>query len=290
METNRVEQNSAYQGCLIHLCTKHAKSTACAPAFWDILGAHVVESIFDTDSLGTFTGEVARDKPALECARLKCEWALSESKEREFALASEGSFGPHPVIPFVACNHELLYFIDKKRKFHLHIATLTETTNFQAKTVDNREQLLEFAHNAKFPSHGLIVAPNSTKSCQFFKGLVTLEALENAFSESCKASADKKAHVQTDMRANYNPTRMTVISQLATTLATRLSAHCPACTMPGWGIIQVQKGLRCQSCHNPTELVNAHILGCAVCDHKKQHIPPDMPQYADAQFCPSCNP
>ncbi len=91
----------AYRDARVFLPTKHGKSTAIAQPFWDRLKANVVEHAVDTDLLGTFSGEVERAGSALQCAQRKCEWAFEQlGNEAEYCVASEGSFGPHPFMPF----------------------------------------------------------------------------------------------------------------------------------------------------------------------------------------------
>ena len=54
------------------LTTKHAKSIAIAPPFWEKLSVGVLEYLVDTDTLGTFSGEVARRQCAGLCAAQMC--------------------------------------------------------------------------------------------------------------------------------------------------------------------------------------------------------------------------
>ncbi len=165
--------SQAYQGACIIIPTKHAKSIAIAPQFWNHLGASVLEYYVDTDTLGTFSGEIEREGNALECARQKCELALELLGDKvEYCIASEGSFGPHPQILFLPCDQEILYFIDRKRGFHLHMVHVTEQTNYQMKALESWEELLQFAATVQFPSHALIVRPNNwDDSSLLFKGI-----------------------------------------------------------------------------------------------------------------------
>ncbi len=282
---------SLYAGSYIYIATKHKKSIACGPPFTHALGATVLDYELDTDTLGTFSGEIERIHTPLECAKLKCEWALRDADSIDYVLASEGSFGPDPFIPFLTCNHELLYFIDRKRSFHLHISKISHKTNFRAKTVSSFAELESFAASAGFPSHGLIVRPNRATPLQtMFKGITSLRDLENAFLKCVQMSKDQKVFVQTDMRAHYNPTRMDTIRELACELAERLKTACPACSLPGWGIKRAQKGLPCISCREKTELILSHIYGCTSCSYEEEVKPKDRSEYADPGSCPYCNP
>ena len=66
MAEHALKLRSAYAGSCFILTTKHAKSIAIAPPFWEKLEASVLEYVVDTDALGTFSGEVEREGNALE--------------------------------------------------------------------------------------------------------------------------------------------------------------------------------------------------------------------------------
>lgn len=292
METNALKQSSAYFGKTIILTTKHAKSVVIAPFFWEKLGASILEYVVDTDRLGTFSGEVERVGSMLECARRKCEWSLNKLGNKvEFALSSEGSFGPHPLIPFVPCDHEMLYFIDRKRDFHLHLSYLSEKTNYRAQSLDSLEALQKFAEDALFPSHGLILRPNGREvKAPIFKGIDAPIVLEEAFKECLKYSSDGKVWVETDMRAQFNPSRMNVIGELAARFAERLATSCPRCNICGWGKIRQETGLNCRSCGSETQLVKAEIFGCVKCDYEETIGRSDGLREAEPSNCQYCNP
>lgn len=283
---------SPYSGCCAIVTTKHAKSIGIAPPFWERLGMSVLEYPLDTDLLGTFSGEVKRDGNALECVRRKCEMGLDILGENtEYGLASEGSFGPHPYIPFLPCDQEILYFIDRKRGFHLHMVHLSEKTNYQMQAFDSLEELQKFAESVQFPSHALIVRPNDKKDYSLmFKGIDTQDYLEDAFRESLMRSSDGKIWVETDMRAQFNPSRMAAIGELADKLAQRLATSCPSCNTPGWGRIEAEKGLHCEYCDQPTEMIAHEIYGCVLCDHTEQLPRADGLKVASQTHCAWCNP
>jgi hypothetical protein len=272
------------------MTTKHAKSLAAAPHFHKVLGASVLEYPLDTDSLGTFSGEVDRKCSSRECARRKCEWGL-DLLGVELGLASEGSFGPHPTVPFIPCGHEILYFIDRRRNIHLHVGRLCERTNYRMQAIESYDELLQFAIRAGFPSHGMIVRPTPWQAGQIlFKGIDAPDKLESAFHESKRLSESGQVWVETDMRAQFNPTRMAEISVLSRSLAERLAARCPVCHSPGWGLVETENGLKCQSCDQPTELIAQEILGCAVCSHRERTRRRDGVQRASPRYCSRCNP
>lgn len=292
MARDELKNKSLYAGSCIMLTTKHSKSIAVAPPFLEKLGASVMEYAIDTDKLGAFSGEVKRKGSALECARKKCEWSLNNLGSKiEFALASEGSFGPHPFIHFLPCDHEILYFIDRRHKFHLYVSCLSEKTNYRMQALKSFEELQKFANDTLFLSHALILRPNNREiKDPIFKGINSFAALEHAFKECMKYSSDKQVWVETDMRAHFNPSRMKVIQELAITLAEQLQAHCPKCDHPGWGKVRQEKGLRCSLCGSKTELIKSEIFGCVKCDYEEKKDRLDGMTEADPSNCQYCNP
>lgn len=264
MENKHLRRTSPYAGCCIILTTKHAKSIAVAPPFWDRLAAGMLEYKPDTGMLETLTCEVEPEGSAYTRARRKCKLGL-DIYGVDYALASEGIFGFHPFIPFLPRCHEVLHFMDGKRGFHLSITHQSEKTNYQMQVVDALEDLEEFAVRAKFPSHALLLRPNDPKeTIIIFKGVTTQDGLETAFRESLRYSNDGKVWVQTDMRANMNPSRMAVIEEVADILALRLATVCPACGAPGWGSIRAGSDTLCAE---PAPTVVSEIFGCVFCQH-----------------------
>ena len=209
----------------------------------------------------------------------------------KYGLSSEGSFGPHPSIFFIPANIEILYFIDNENDFHLHESILSINTNFKTAVLDQIEQLALFAEQVGFPSHALIIRANMLEDGQMiFKGIQDKELLIDAFKKSQSASLDQKVWIETDMRAHMNPTRMSVIKELSLKLANRLKTSCPSCNMPGWGFVNIEKGLICRLCGLPTELAKYEIFGCPKCSYKEHITKKNSSELADPQYCQYCNP
>jgi hypothetical protein len=279
-----------YKDVEIVLTTKHEKERTIEPAFAEILGARIRSLDLDTDTLGTFSGEVERKGNALECVKKKCEWGMQQAKA-DFGLASEGSFGQHPYLPFVQADAEILYFRDLQRDIRIHLTEISTTTNYQMKTVSSIEELQKFAEDAKFPSHALIVQPNSAKrGTIIFKGIQQIDQLIDAFKDCVQKSSDRSVWVETDMRAHLNPSRAQVIASLARKLATRLSNLCPECDAPGWGIVDTELGLECSWCASKTENVKFEIFGCTKCSYQEKSIPTHGMKKANPAYCLHCNP
>lgn len=281
---------SAYQGHCFLLTTKHAKAQAVGPAFEKHLGAAVLEYVVDTDQLGTFSGEIERAHTPLKCARLKCETPFRRLGDKvSLALANEGSFGPHPTFPFLTVDREILYFIDRDRDFQLHLVRISEKTNFAVAEVNTWEEIQSFAQRSLFPSHGLILRLAGAKlKPPLYKGIHREADLQAAYLELRKHWGDKPLHIETDMRAQHNPSRMSVIANLAQEFAQRLTRECPQCRTPGWGRVRQELGLPCGWCGKATNLVKQDIFGCSKCTHEEAR--PVAESYSDPGQCMACNP
>ena len=285
-----------YRGRVVALATKHGKERAIGRPLQAALGLEVmVPPNLDTDALGTFSGEVERVGTPKEMALRKARLGMAAA-ELPYGLASEGSFGPHPFIPFLPIGQELLIFVDDVLGIELSEFLIVEDTNFNHQIVAPGDDLTGFLQGIGFPSHAVIARPNIARPNAtwdrqlLFKGLTELATLKEAIAASAATSPDGRAHIETDMRAHLNPTRMASIRRLAFRLARRLATVCPACGTPGWGRIDVELGLPCMDCGTLTDLVRAEILGCTACDHRSAHPRPDGRSHAEPGQCPYCNP
>ena len=99
-----------YRDWQVSLATMHGKERAIALPFSRALGLRVVlPSGLDTDTLGTFSGEVERNGTALKtCVRKAC--LSMAATGLPFGIANEGSFGPHPFVPFIPAGIEIKAF------------------------------------------------------------------------------------------------------------------------------------------------------------------------------------
>ncbi len=282
---------TAYGGKRAVLTTMHGKGAVIVPLLQSRLGLTVeVNPGIDTDSLGTFTKEVARKKDMLETAIEKAHLGMTASRF-SIGLASEGSFGPHPAIPFLAINREIIVLVDDERGIVVKEFVSSEDTNFSSLVVDAAIDITDFLNRAKFPRHAIVVSPNqSLDDRPTFKGIRERTVLNGLIRRCAEASSDGKALLQTDMRANFNPTRMKVIECCAHKLSQRILSLCPQCREAGWGIVDIERGLPCGFCDAPTALLRSEILGCVRCDHREVRARSDGLRVADQMYCSSCNP
>ena len=257
----------------VALATKHGKERAVSRPFSRKLGLRVVvPDEIDTDAFGTFTGEIERDGSALETAFAKARLGMKLTG-LALGLASEGSFGAHPSLPFAVAGCELLVFVDDRHGFQLAQQIVTAHTNFAYAEISSFDELEKFLSCVKFPSHALIAYPNRGRAPDaIFKGLQSIEALEKAVNFCRDISEDKRVLVETDMRAHLNPTRMRVIRRLAVKLARRLATLCPKCSTPGFGLVDLERSLKCALCGLATLLARAEIHACAKCDYRENRL------------------
>jgi len=279
-----------YKGQYVAFATKHYKEDVIIPYFRKYLEATLIVPWIDTDTLGTFSGEVERPGNAMEVVEKKARLAM-KAAGLPYGLASEGSFGPHPHIPFLASDQEILLFIDERRGFKLHEVLISVKTNFIHQCITSYDEVRTFLEAAMFPSHALIIRPNNwTDKKVIFKGVRDENDLRCAIAECLKASSDGKAWLETDMRANVNPSRMKVIGELAERLAKRLATNCPSCFAPGWGCTKFERGLPCEYCGLPTEMVEHEVFGCVLCKYVENKQREDGITKAEQMYCGVCNP
>lgn len=277
-----------FQNRTLYIATKHGKEEAIGPVFAEAFELRfIVPPELDTDALGTFSGEVERHLSPEEAAREKCRMVAAEYGA-DLVIASEGSFGPHPVLGFVPVDAELLMLKDLKNDLEISVTELSLSVNFGSTEVASCAELLAFAARFKFPSHGLILKGHERGRLLCFKGITDEAALIHYFGVLKRRCS--KVLVETDMRALFNPTRMEVIGQAAQKLAARVKCLCPACQKPGFGVVKAIPGLPCSECGLPTRSVKVHLLQCQPCGHREEVLYPNGNQFEEPMYCDFCNP
>jgi hypothetical protein len=278
---------AAFSGRVMVIATKHEKEKFLAPLLNTRLGVICkVPETLDTDLLGTFTGEVPRVLAPKEAAKRKCELAM-ELTHADLALASEGSFGSHPFIPFVPANEEWVVCVDKKNNFEIAVSEISTDTNYAQSWITSEQELHEFVIQCQFPAHALILRHNPDSTEAIHKGITTWNDLTKAYRSLTARYG--KVYAETDMRAMHNPMRQQVIMQAATKLVSRLESKCPACGSPGFGVVAASSGLPCASCYAPTKTLLKFVEGCVSCSYQQEKPNPDK-EFEDPQYCDECNP
>lgn len=270
------------------IATKHKKETVIAPILEKGLGVKCfTDETFDTDILGTFTGEVERKLDPIATARQKCLMAM-ELSNSDLAVASEGSFGPHPTLFFIPADDEFLIFLDKKNNLEIIVRELSTQTNFNGQEIKSEKELLMFAEQVNFPTHALIIRKSKEENSDIYKGITDLAVLKKVFHDL--DSKYTTFYVETDMRAMYNPTRMGVIAKATEKLVKKINSACPKCKSPGFGATDVKKGLECKLCGLPTQSTLSYIYSCLKCDFTKEEMYPHNKTSEDPMYCNYCNP
>ena len=274
----------------IGLATIHGKHLAVAPPFRRVLGAEIVTAPdVDTDTLGTFSGEIARPAPVVETCALKAELAF-QTMDVDCAIASEGSYGPIDSLPFNPAGVEIMAFVDRRRGLRLIETMGTHRTNWRLLSFRAGDPGVRAAATAiGFPDYGVFVICNSDRSRPIM-GLASLDEIAAAVDREAERSEDGTAILIADMRAHCNPTRMKVLRALAYKLARRLERLCPKCGTPGFGHIESRRGLPCESCSAPTHWIDFEVDGCSVCGHAETRPRKDGRTTASKLSCRACRP
>ena len=274
------------------LTTRHGKEAVIVPTLRDELGLEVdLLSSLDTDRFGTFTREVPRLATARETVRAKALGGLGEHGRASFGLASEGSFGPHPAIPFVAAGAELVILLERGSGLELLGMDVTMETNFASRDVEALEDALVFAAEAGFPSHGMIVMASEDGRPDPSLGITMGIVDSRLFEEAVRGvlGSRRRAWIETDMRAHMNPTRMRSIERATRDLARVARSLCLRCGLPGYVVTSRVPGLPCADCGSETRMPRAEVLSCVGCGAREERRVDGL-EVAPPGVCDLCNP
>lgn len=281
-----------YRNKVAVLTTMHGKEQVIAPVLKDGLGLIVGLAMgVDTDRFGTFSRDIERTGSQLDAARAKIAAGFEYAPLARVGLASEGSFGPHPFIPFLALGRELIVLIDRDTGLELIGHDASPVANYGHAIVSNLEDVAAFTERARLPDHGLIVmgfdgvqpAPERV----LIKDVVDQTSLDSAVRQTIDICGS--AFIETDMRAHRNPTRMAAIERAAGNLVRRYLSWCPACAWPGFDVTERVAGLPCAWCGEPTHVIQTEVQSCTQCGHRLER-PATTETIADPGRCESCNP
>lgn len=273
---------------IVALASKHRKESLLAPAFESLLGWTLEVADFDTDSLGTFTGDVPRLLSPMETVLAKARagaLALGVSQ----GLASEGTIGPHPAIPFVTVTRELVAFVDIATGVQVVESVVSSNIHAISETWSEGTSLPSLAERADFPRHAVIVRTAGSEGPVIVKGIRSSEKLAQAIELCRRAGEGSDVVIETDYRAMECPSRQAIIHECAWKLARRLTQTCSRCGTRGWGVVDVEFGVECGGCHTISPgAIRADIEGCAGCDFRV--VLPRETKSIDPAWCNVCNP
>ena len=275
-----------YKNEQVLIGSKHEKERAISSIFENKIGCDLHVSTLDTDLFGTFTGEIPRVQSAYETCVLKAK-AAAIADGFTLCIANEGSFGPHPSIPFSPSDHEIMVFLDLKNNWVIADQLLTPKTNYKMLTMTPNTNIDSFLESVRFPSHALVLQLNDSKEI-LAKGINDFAVLMDLISKGF--SQGDELLLTTDMRAMMNPTRMMVLSTLAKKLASRILTECLICRAPGFGIVSTSGNLPCELCDGPSSLYALEVWTCIACDNIENKLRSDQLKKASATYCNYCNP
>jgi hypothetical protein len=278
----------ALQNRQVVVATKHQKDAILSNVLSDALQWEFLPTpTIDTDQLGTFSGEIPRHLSPLEAAKAKIALLPANTNATIF-IANEGTFTAHPQIPFLTANIELIYVYDNLNNWEFHIYHIdTEHTAFEQAFTQTAEAL-QIAEENGFPQQAMIITLKKNEVIQTVcKGLQTPTDLQEALRTVEQYDETYEKIISADLRAMYNPTRQKVIQRTAEKLLQALQTVCPQCNTPAFLPNETEKGLPCEWCGNPTDLVIKEISSCKSCAYTvtKTHT-----HKANPMYCMYCNP
>jgi hypothetical protein len=270
------------------IATMHKKEKIIKPILEKELWVKcIIVENFNTDKFGTFTQDIKRSGDMLTTARLKVQHAMDISW-CDLGISSEWSFWSHHWIPFINSNFELTLLVDKKNDIEIKWHHMSTDTNLNWVYVHSVAEALTTAKSWWFPEHGIIVRFSKNYNFLIDKNIHNERELEQAVKKILSLPFVNTAYIETDMRANKNPTRMKNIELSIIDLVNNIHSLCPQCWIPWFSIIDREKWLPCWECGTPTNLPLYNIYDCNKCHFSKKVR--NEKKYAPAWMCPHCNP
>jgi hypothetical protein len=271
----------------VAVATKHGKLSQIAPAFEALKEWQLELALFDTDEFGTFSGEVDRSLSPRETVVEKAK-AGATLLGLDFGIASEGTIGAHPQLPFINSDHELMAFVCMSENVALVESYLSADIVAHSREISRTTDFGELFRKLDLPNHAANIIVETKFGRHMNKGITDpVEARE--IIEQLLEDEEIKVRVESDFRAMNSPTRQQNIYRCAQILAERVTATCPGCALFGWGRVGYEYGLPCRSCGLVCESVaSAEKLGCLRCDFAElRSLGQDV---IDPGKCEFCNP
>lgn len=265
---------------VVWMSTLHEKHKVVGPALGR-LGLQVRASPWNTDQLGTFSGEIPRKLSVRQCLEAKLDGIKEQG---HLLLASEGTFLPHPLGFTTDVESLLLRDLVSGREFYAE--SRSEAVYDRSIQVTRPKELADQLPSLFFSGQGWIV--RTPDFSVVVKDVVTPQDLETAVQQVLAQAG--QVYVQADLRAHRNPARQKVILAAAHRLVDLLESRCPRCDAPGWKVIDVVRGLPCESCGTPSRAVLSEVWACGVCGFSEQRPRPDGRDTLPVEECEVCNP
>lgn len=278
---------TTYQGQAVAFLTQHGKDTLLAPILEPALGCQITRiDGYDTDQLGSFSGEVKRIESQIDTARTKARIGMALSGLR-VGMASEGAFIADPLSGLVPWNIEVVVWLDANAQHEVIGIAQGPTLSLQ-QAIRTLDELETFAKHAAFPSHHLVLRPESESDPRIHKGVSNWESLKQVFLACQSASTQGCVFVEHDHRAFSHPSRQEMIKNAAKDLVKKFHSTCPQCEAPGFTFTGHTSGLPCQACGNKTKLPVTRTRSCSVCNYSQEQASTE--KFSDPSHCDVCNP
>jgi hypothetical protein len=276
-----------FKGKTAWLASKHQKENWIGPVLEANLGLTLTPiPSFDSDKFGTFGGDVERPGNQWETALQKLEFAKEMMAESSLFICSEGAFFPHPEMPFLTQNLELIVLKDFENSVLIrgqNVESGFPLWEKELKEIHDLEQIIQ-THN--FREAGLILKAKKGKDWLVFKDFDRPADLEDAFFQALKSVPS--VFISPDLRAHQNVQRQKNLQKAALDLARNAHFTCPDCKSPGFSTVKKVSGLPCGWCGLPTRLPKAEISSCFHCGFEEERQISE--KEADPGFCLFCNP
>lgn len=259
----------------ICLLTKHHKENQILPVFGEVWNGELITyDTFDTDSLGSFDGEVNRQLSPRECA-LKKAYLACELSGLHQGIGSEGSFNGIAGIGIM--DEEFIAFVDIARKIEV-FGVAREMVSLQAHNANDLDDAVQFVKHFPNTQAWMINGKAGIR-----KGIVGEESMRQAL-----ASERWPVKITPDFRAMHCPERQQVIKQATRDLIERCKANCPKCDYPGFAFDNTETGLPCELCLLPTNQIKSYAAICAHCHYSEKKAVSET--NASSFYCSFCNP
>lgn len=279
--------HARYAAKQVAFLTQHGKESLIAPLLEPTLGCEILRAEgYDTDTLGTFSGDIKRVDSQLKTAKRKARIGMRLTG-LAIGLGSEGAFVPDPYGGLMPWNIEVLSWLDDDHGLEI-VGMAQGPARSMQRSIRNETELETFAKEAGFPEHHLLLRPHDETDLRMQKGLSNWADLNQAFAHCLRASENACVFAENDLRAFCNPTRQWMIRRAAEDLLKKIQTACPVCRMPGFCKISHTPGLPCGVCRCPTKLAKAFQWQCAACAFTQEVLATES--HADASRCDVCNP
>jgi hypothetical protein len=266
------------------ITTLHQKGALLQPLFAQFGLQLSTNDSFDTNKLGTFSKTVERRLAPPLAALEKAKAGYIFDQTADWYIGSEGSFFPHPSIPWVTLNQEVLVAWSANEDRQITVIHSAVAQGVFSLSISNEKELNEFVRSHPFEQIGLLITTEHQEP--YFPEDIS-ELL--SYSYTC-FSKGQSIHIEPDVRAHRHSFRRSTILEAGGKLAKRLTTACPSCSCIGFGEERKVIGLPCGWCGQPTTQVREIRIWCTECSYEESLDTSNIPISADPSNCFTCNP